>query len=110
MTELLLRNPDLRRQAAQLLQDWAPGLGALADGTGDTAVLAQQQVDELEAFARDLSTADVQDGGGELAARVETELRHADAQSLSGQSFLQATDTLSTRMRVWAGSAANVRP
>jgi hypothetical protein len=63
-----------------------------------------------EAFARDISSADIQDGGGTLAEHVEAELRYADPSSLVGESISEAQLLFSQRLEAWAASERRAEP
>lgn len=89
MSYLLLREPELRHQASQILYEFAPGIQALLDGNGREVVVTEEMVNNVRDFLVLLAEADAQYEGGELAKTIEGEMSRIEWRRLSGMTFDQ---------------------
>ncbi len=87
ITALLLREPRLRAQAADLLRAVLPGLTALLDGRGDEVTVTPTMVAQLNALLDGLVVAD---GGGPLAKVIQAERSRIKLEKLAGLTFEEA--------------------
>lgn len=85
LSQLLLKDPGLRRQAAQLLREALPGLRAMADGRGEKMLLAADTVAQLDDFLDALGVAAGTDSP--LAKAVAAERERVDLDGLVGASY-----------------------
>ena len=91
INSLLLRDPRLRVQAADLLRAVLPGLQALLEGRGQQVVVTPALVAQLNAFLDGLSAAD---GHGPLAKAIATERSRIKLEALEGLTFEEAWKAL----------------
>ncbi|MCL4858857.1 MAG: VCBS repeat-containing protein [Caldilineaceae bacterium] len=95
---LLAGNATLRADALALLQAWQPLVQALADGSGDSAIIQPAEVDALVRFLDTLAAA----GSPKLQARIASELaRLPPLQTLVGQSMAEAQAIILGESRVY---------
>ena len=87
ISRLLLLNPSLFTDSAQILQSVTPGLNLLLDGNGDEAVVTQELVDATIAFLKQLAADDQANGSGELARAIEYEIGRIDWDRLVGMTY-----------------------
>ncbi len=96
ISRLLLKDPTLRRQAAELLRAVVPGLTALLDGAGDQVVVTPGMVRQLEALLDGLTAADQE---GKLAKTINAERSQLKLEGLAGLTFEEAWQTLNRSQR-----------
>jgi len=91
INSLLLRDPRLRAQAADLLRAVLPGLQALLEGRGQQVVVTPALVAQLNALLDGLSAAD---GHGALAKAIAAERSRTKLETLEGLTFEEAWKAL----------------
>ena len=96
--ELMAADDDLRRQTAHAMQSLEPALRTVGTANGDTTFLSAAMLDELEGLLRAYAAADVADGGGGLADRIDQELNRAAFGQLAGMSVNQGLAFLDGRV------------
>lgn len=89
IAQLLLDDDGLRADAAKLLQNLQPGLDALVSGDGNTVTMTPELVGQLQGFLAELSQADQNAGGAQLAQSIGTEEQAVGLASLDGLTFDQ---------------------
>jgi predicted outer membrane repeat protein len=90
IARLMLADLDLMMQGVEALRAWQPELRALTSGTGDRAVISEEQVQATNAFLDALSAA----GSPELQQMLSQERATIQFESLVGQTMNEATQNV----------------
>jgi Zn-dependent metalloprotease len=96
--ELMTADDELRRRTAHAMQTLEPALRSVGTADGDSTVVSQDMLDELNGLMNDYAAADVAAGGGGLAERIGQELDRAAFDQLAGKTVNQALAFLDTRV------------
>ncbi|MBL8142961.1 MAG: hypothetical protein JNM38_17710 [Acidobacteria bacterium] len=88
--DTIIGNAGLLARAKAMLDDWMPGLTALAGGQGDTVVITSQRMTTLVTFLQDVSAAAPEP----LKSVILDELTRFPASELAGMTMAQAARRL----------------
>lgn len=96
ITELLLRDAELRKATGDFLIQVTPGVQALLDGNADK-IVDTAMIRVATDLLKRLQEADMAAEGGELARAIESELARAALHELNGLSFSEAWERIAAK-------------
>jgi hypothetical protein len=106
LAQVFIAEPALYDEGVLIIKSFVPGLQAMLDGNGDTVLIAEDQVTNMQAFLDEL----MELGDPDLQSVIQAELARRPLQSMIGMTMNDAWVYLNGYELTWLPPISNANP